>query len=273
MSALLTSALPMHQAFIQNLVSLISADGRFSGISLSGSGSEDKLDRYSDLDFVLAIQPQHVEEVMAQRKEIAGSLGKLLVSFTGEHVGEPRLLICLYESDEVLHIDLKFVSAEDVGERVDRPLILWEEQDCLSREYTHESSGYPIQPLQWYEDRIWVWIHYGASKAGRGELFEAIELLSFFRQAVLGPLFMLANGMEPVGVRKIELLLPDVAEKLQSTLAQYNKASVLTSLDNVADLYCQAREILKTQQLFVEQTVAEKSVMEYLSGELEQISK
>jgi hypothetical protein len=31
----------------------------------------------------------------------------LLVGFTGEHVGEPRVLICLY-GPPVLHVDLKF---------------------------------------------------------------------------------------------------------------------------------------------------------------------
>ena len=45
---------------------------------------------------------------MAQRKVLAGTLGHLLHAFTGEHVGEPRLLICLY-GPELLHVDLKFM--------------------------------------------------------------------------------------------------------------------------------------------------------------------
>ncbi|NRS94850.1 hypothetical protein DFH40_002566 [Clostridium beijerinckii] len=46
---------------------------------------------------------------MNERIKIAESLGTLLSAFTGEHVGEPRLLICLCEP-ELLHVDLKFVS-------------------------------------------------------------------------------------------------------------------------------------------------------------------
>ena len=46
---------------------------------------------------------------MQARVQLAESLHLLLAAFTGEHVGEPRLLICLYRSP-LLHVDLKYVS-------------------------------------------------------------------------------------------------------------------------------------------------------------------
>lgn len=51
-------------------------------------------------------------------RELAGTLGHLLHAFTGEHVGEPRLLICLY-GPELLHVDLKFVTLEMLTQRVE----------------------------------------------------------------------------------------------------------------------------------------------------------
>ncbi|MER7057532.1 MULTISPECIES: hypothetical protein [unclassified Streptomyces] len=32
--------------------------------------------------------------------------------------------------------------------------------------------------LQWIEDRFWIWVHYGATKLGRGELFEVNGFLA-----------------------------------------------------------------------------------------------
>ena len=45
---------------------------------------------------------------MGERRTIAESCGGLLAAFTGEHVGEPRLLICLY-GPPLAHVNLKFV--------------------------------------------------------------------------------------------------------------------------------------------------------------------
>ena len=48
-------------------------------------------------------------------------LGRPVRRLTGEHVGEPRLLICLYDSP-LLHVDLKFMSIADIEKRVDEPV-------------------------------------------------------------------------------------------------------------------------------------------------------
>jgi hypothetical protein len=52
-------------------------------------------------------------------------MGNLLAAFTGEHVGEPRLLICLF-ADPLMHVDLKFISLGQLSSRVEDPVILWE---------------------------------------------------------------------------------------------------------------------------------------------------
>ncbi len=72
-------------------------DARIVGVAAGGSFLADAMDEFSDLDLVLATEPHAHEEVMLDRIRIAGTLGSLVAAFKGEHVGEPRCIICLYE--------------------------------------------------------------------------------------------------------------------------------------------------------------------------------
>ncbi|GAC22559.1 oxalate/formate antiporter [Paraglaciecola mesophila KMM 241] len=243
----ITSALPHHLSFLKRIIRLTQQNEQFCGLSISGSASTNNLDKYSDLDLVLAVKPQHYEALARQRKELAASYGELLGCFTGEHVGEPKVLICLYqEGDELLHVDLKFVPLSEVVQRVDNPIVLWEEDSQLSNIYQGSDGHYPIQSLQWYEDRFWVWVHYGAARIGRGELFEAFEFVSFLRQTVIAPLAKKAHGLEPNGVRRIEQKLPELANELKGILPSMDKAELKSCLYALADLYIHYREMLST---------------------------
>src|SRR5438309_1634578 len=98
-----------HGAFLTNAIDLLAADTRVVGVAAAGSYADDTLDVFSDLDLIIAVEPLHHAAVLEDRQRIAAALGELLVAFTGEHVAEPRLLICLYASP-LLHVDLKFVA-------------------------------------------------------------------------------------------------------------------------------------------------------------------
>ena len=50
----------------------------------------------------------------------------------------------------------------------------------------------------------WVWLHYVATKLLRGEHFEAIGGLDFFRDQVLGAMLQRNAGRRPRGVRRVE---------------------------------------------------------------------
>jgi hypothetical protein len=211
-------------------------DQRLVGIAAGGSFVTNSMDEFSDLDLVIAVEREHYAEVMAERMQIAASLGKLLAAFTGEHVGEPRVLICLYE-DPLLHVDLKFVSLEDVATRVEDPAVLWERDERLSSALAQRRAEYPARSPQWIEDRFWIWVHYAATKIARGELFEAIDFLSFLRGTVLGPLALARAGAQPSGVRKIETLAPDFAQELRRTVASHDAADCLRALRVCVELY------------------------------------
>lgn len=67
---------------------------------------------------------------------------------------------------------------------------------------------FPPPDHAWVEQRFWVWIYFTGLRIARGELFEAINFLSFLRYHVLGPLALERAGQRPIGLRRIEALPP-----------------------------------------------------------------
>lgn len=231
-----TTALATHQSFISTALPHLAADKQLVGVAVAGSWAENAMDEFSDLDLIIAVEPEYVGQVMSERYSIASSLGKLLAAFTGEHVDEPRLLICLYDSP-LLHVDLKFVSIADIGKRVDEPVVLWERDRRLSQALASSIGAYPLPDEQWIEDRFWIWIHYGTGKVARGELFEALDFISYLRSTVLGPLGLLRAGYKPSGVRRIEQLAPALAKTLKGTVALHERESCYLALERCIEIY------------------------------------
>ncbi|MEQ1907268.1 MAG: nucleotidyltransferase domain-containing protein [Vicinamibacterales bacterium] len=248
---------PTHGEFLRDALDILRTDSRIVGVAAGGSYASDSMDEHSDLDLVIAVEPEHFASVMAERTEIAAALGPLLASFTGEHVGEPRLLICLY-APVPLHVDLKFVAVPDLAQRVEDPIVLWERDARLTTALAAGSAAYPGPDLKWIEDRFWIWVHYGACKIARGELFEAMDFLAFLRMVVLGPLALQRAGARPQGVRKIEAAAPTFADRLRETVAQHDAASCAEALKAAVALY---RELRPTT---VSAGAAEDAATEYL---------
>jgi hypothetical protein len=224
------------------------------------------MDDFSDLDLVIGVEPDEVAPVTGARRALAASLGPLVAAFTGEHVGEPRLLICLYAGDAgnpPLHVDLKFVALGDLGPRVDDPVVLWERDARFTRALFAGEARYPMPDPQWIEDRFWVWVHYGASKIGRGELFEALEFLGFLRRQVLGPLSLCEARALPAGVRRLEMTAPSRTRALASTVATHDAGACLRSLSAAVDMYRSLRAGLPPALITANES-AEREALEYV---------
>lgn len=163
----------LHKSFAEQLKLKFQSDSRIHSLLAGGSIVHGGFDKYSDLDFVVVVDTLHYDEIMTQRRELAGTLGHLLHAFTGEHVGEPRLLICLY-GPELLHVDLKFVTLEMLTQRVEEPAVLFtRDNTALQRQLAKFSAHWPDMSPEWFESRarsgcIMQWLSWeGANSSKR----------------------------------------------------------------------------------------------------------
>lgn len=230
-----------HSNFLKTSVIKLQDDQRIKGCAAGGSYIYNEMDEFSDLDLIIVTNDDEFEQVLIERKSIAENIGPLLESFSGEHVGEPRLLICLY-GPPLLHVDLKFISLKDFAIRVENPVILWERDALLTKALHSGTACYPQPDLHWIENRFWVWVHYIAGKIARGELFDAIESFSFLRSQVFGPLILAKKGARPQGVRKIEKYGAEYLNGLIKTLPAHDKVSCFNALMSAIRLYRRLRD-------------------------------
>lgn len=197
------------------------------------------MDEFSDLDLIVACEPDDHAGLVLDRAEIAKKLGPLAAAFAGDHVGEPRLMICLY-GPPALHVDIKVVALEDLASRADEPVVLFERDARMKAALAAGVATWPQPDPQWIEDRFWVWVHYAALKIARGELQEAFDFLSYLRVTALGPLGMMRAGLKPNGVRRVEET-PALAKLLADTLGALNRNSLTDALHSAVDAYREVR--------------------------------
>jgi hypothetical protein len=253
----------MHKEFIENIITIVKSDPTIAGLAIGGSWIDNQIDEYSDLDFIL-ITDQLVSDSFNKMYSYAERFGNLLNVFTGEHVGEKRLLVCLYD-DPLIHVDIKFIVMEDLKHRVENPVVLWDRDGSMKRIIEATIPEWPAVNYQWMEDRFWTWIHYTASKIGRGEYFEALDCLSFLRLNVLSPLLQIKYRQKPRGLRKIEQICSkEELLKLQKTIPVYSIESIMYSLEIAIDLYKELRQgLFKSTVDFRTQT--EKRCVDYFN--------
>ena len=158
------------EQFVSRTVENLKADSRFLGLAIAGSWVRDEIDEFSDLDLIVVCENDFVPDLPGMQS-VARRLGTLISSFTGEHVGEPTLLICLFDIESLVHVDLKFATRDELEKRPYNPTVVWERESAVS-EVISTTEATPISPdAQWIEDRFWTWVHYAALRIGRAELF------------------------------------------------------------------------------------------------------
>jgi Streptomycin adenylyltransferase len=250
--------------FLENASDRLREDESITALCAGGSWMTNELDEFSDLDLVL-ITKNKISDSKKEMLQIASRLGNLTAAFTGEHIGEKRVLICLYD-DPILHVDLKFLQIHEFNVRVENPAIIWEREHVISKLYKTTIAKWPSPDYQWIEDRFWVWVHYAATKLGRGEFFETIDFLSFIRLNVIGPLFHLKYKSLPRGVRKLDLILgKEDLEKLKKTVPVYAFDSIKSAIYQTVLLYRELRELLYDPGI-VKFKKAEETSMFYLDS-------
>jgi hypothetical protein len=123
-------------------------------------------------------------------------------------------------------VDLKVVTLADLDGLIERPAILFSrDADGLAARLDGATPVWPDPDAEWFEARIWIWLHYGAAKLGRGEIFEALGILAFLREQVLGPMLHRPEELPQRGVRRLEALGLDPRGLLAATVADPSPTS------------------------------------------------
>ena len=257
----------IQKQFAERVANILGKDDAVIGLAVGGSWITNEMDEFSDLDLIVVTK----EKITGDKETMllcAKRFGEFLSGFIGEHVGEARVLICLYDNP-LLHVDIKFLTLEEFHERIETPVILLDKDQQLQNVLVQTKSKFPYPDYQWIEDRFWIWVHYALLKIGRGEYIEAFDFFGFLRTVVLGPLLHIKNDNLPRGVRKVETQLHDEDfNKLKLTIPVYERQSLLDSLLNSVSLYRQLRISLFTPGIQL-QKETEQKVMQYFK-EIEQ---
>jgi len=251
------------QTFINSALPVFKRDERIAGVALEGSYiKRETMDEFSGLDFLIVVFPDFYDEIMQEREEIAGKLGTLISCFTGEHITRPDLLICLFDTP-LLHVDLYFVLPETLSSRYENPIVMYETKAVISSVIASTPVSPASRDFQWFEDRFWIWLHFAAGRAGRGELFDAIGSLDFLRENILGPMIQIKSGYPPRGVRHIERDAPGEVTRLAETIARFDKQDCIRALKAAANLYISLRDFGSGSMIL--RDVAERRALSYLS--------
>ena len=251
----------IQREFADKVKTILEPDENVIGLAVAGSWLTNEIDEFSDLDLIL-VTKQKISNDKNLMLDYAKRLGNFLSGFTGEHVGEPRVLICLYDNP-LLHVDIKFLTLDEFHTRIETPSLLIDKNGQLEKAISNSQAKFPYPDYQWIEDRFWTWIHYALLKIGRGEYLEAYDFMGFLRMVFFGPLLHIKNDNLPRGVRKVEKdLKSEDLVKLKLTIPTYERQSLLDSLRNAVTLYRQLRTELFDGKVSL-QNETDKKVMNY----------
>jgi len=238
------------------------------GMGLAGSFADGKPDAYSDLDVRMVLANGAFDRIFPRRLELARNCGPLLAAFTGEHVGEPNLLITLYE--DLVHVDYLFAEVSQTAEKNEgrRTLVLWQRDDEVVQAFSRTYVADPVREVTYAESRIWTWVWYVQTKILRGELWEAVSGLNSVRDVVLFRLLAIARAQRYRGARYAEESLGEHRTDFARTLATIDQESLLSALRAEVDLYLRLADPLLALHGVEPQRAARDAVLSALDAGL-----
>ncbi len=122
----------IQREFADKAKTILEPDDNVIGLAVAGSWLTNEIDEFSDLDLIL-VTKQKISNDKNLMLDYAKRLGNFLSGFTGEHVGEPTVLICLYDKP-LLHVDIKFVTLDEFHSRIETPILLIDKNGQLERQ-------------------------------------------------------------------------------------------------------------------------------------------
>ena len=98
----------IHRDFISRATVVAKNDAKCLGLAAGGSWIGRKCDEFSDVD-LLYVSSEKVSNDSERMKNLASKFGTMINAFTGEHIGDRRVLICIFD-EPLLHVDIKFLT-------------------------------------------------------------------------------------------------------------------------------------------------------------------
>jgi len=262
-------ALAPQRAKLLSIAQAAQGDPDIVGMVIKGSFALGIADEFSDLDLSLVITDGNFDEVFARRPQLVSAPGDVVATFTGEHVGLPRLRIVLY--DDLVHVDFSYVR---LGEFPNKPedlpcRVIWERGGLLSNRLAAATHPSPHIDAAWLEARMWTWVWYTHTKILRGELYEALNGLQLLRTWVLFPLLAVTRGQRPGGSRRAEQLVGELQEDFEATVAAPDRPATMKALEKCVELYLQLADPILEQQGVEKAERARRPVLDALHAGLD----
>ncbi|MGL4589174.1 MAG: hypothetical protein ACRCUP_02960 [Mycoplasmatales bacterium] len=223
----------MHELFLKNIIQKLMDNEQVQILAITGSGYELKFDQFADLDLVIGY------ENTINKQEVLALMGDLIGCFTGYHVGEPRLEICLFKvSGDLLQVDAKFVELTDFKNQRDKIKLLFDKTKQVDQKIINQKTC-EVQTIDWnfVNQKFYKWIHFGIVKLARGEIHEAISCLNMIWSEIIANYYYIERGILPRGMRRIEQIQPELAVKLSEIMPSYELEAVYDSYLKTLELY------------------------------------
>ena len=229
--------LPRHRAKIEAACRFGIDLPQLAGMAIAGSFALGIADEHSDVDLKLVTTDAGYDAVVDAQTELIAACGTPVARFPADHTGLPELTIVLY--DDLVHVDLLPVKLSELADKNQGlpAQVLWERDGSLTRELAKSRAASMPPDVQWMEQRVWTWFWYLHSKILRGEIYEALDGLAWFRATVLFPLLGATRGSDVSGARRIEALMKDLDESFARTTTRADRAEAMDALRASSALY------------------------------------
>lgn len=261
------SDFPGHQTLLERAIDWFEGDRRIAGLVLGGSFAHPDVDPdyYSDVDLYVVVRERYFDEVFDDRDAVAEHIGTPLFQFVADHIpGGEHDYIVLYDYPEdgpaegstsgPVKVDFMYLSVSDF-----EPKRKWasfhtlvdntgEVTDVIAASATDVSDSV-LEPspdrIQNLNQKFWTWCWYVFGKIERGELWEAVDGIHTIRTRALLPLLAWTMQTPEQGYRRLETRLgPDIAPRLEATIAQRDPEALSGALQTEIELYCELRETM-----------------------------
>lgn len=232
---------PLHRTFRELTTWLCAQDGW--AVAVWGSLARGEADRFSDLDLTVLVDsdPAGARKRILERIE---EIGRIIVSFSGSHIGKPDLLVAYLEVDGwPVKIDLDLLHGDAAPPLPPDARVLHPDGPAF-RIASAEATALDVPGL---EQRFCGWIWYTYGKLARGELFQAARSIDFTRENALLPLLLVLRGLPPDGHRRIERRLPPplVQQLVESYPTRLEAEEIRRALLRLTDVYLEHRAALE----------------------------